>query len=458
MPFVAAIRRATLPAPPLPLRTQLKNLLSDGNTAAWYQPGIGVTSASERASNWANQLGSVPDLAQASGSAQPIVLPWSGTNYLWLPGVAGNHASAPHIAAYDFGAGSFTVEAWLYLTTSGVYRVVTGFPIGSGNFRAFISSGDSLQLFWGSDSQPYAATSGALTLNAWHHSIWGYDATNGKSFVALDGVYTSNVEANHSVSGGTTLFIGSDDGGATYTKEIQIKVVRLFSRAMDASEIAARAAGTLSDNSGLVLNADFTNVAEGASTFTESSSNAATVTINSTGSKPAQIVGSPQLLFDGTAYDMRTGASTRNQPRTMYLVLNQVVHTVGNVLFDDDSLGVAQTMSLRQHTATPKLQPFAGTDTVGLDNSTLAVGAYGIATIVFNGASTTFQINQQTATTGDAGANNADGISLGSDGLLVISKYGNLQIKELIDRSVSDTASKQTAIIRTLGLLHGIAV
>ena len=50
-----------------PRRPPLDNML------AWYRKGVGITQVANAVSAWANQYGIAPDLAQASGTAQPAL-------------------------------------------------------------------------------------------------------------------------------------------------------------------------------------------------------------------------------------------------------------------------------------------------------------------------------------------------------------------------------------------------
>jgi hypothetical protein len=55
-------------------RSNLSALLSNSNTLANYQMGVGLTGTSN-ASSWANQIGSAPALTQTTGAAQPAIQP-----------------------------------------------------------------------------------------------------------------------------------------------------------------------------------------------------------------------------------------------------------------------------------------------------------------------------------------------------------------------------------------------
>ena len=70
-------------------------LANEPSIVAWYDAALGVTSASERVSEWANQLGSAGSLLQGTGANQPILLPDIGESYLALFGSGGNDATAP---------------------------------------------------------------------------------------------------------------------------------------------------------------------------------------------------------------------------------------------------------------------------------------------------------------------------------------------------------------------------
>src|SRR3990167_8428230 len=80
-------------------RQLLSRILSDGATAAWYQPGVGVTGGPNASlwENWENgTAGTAADLAQATSVNQPIYLGHTGSNYAYLPAVVGNTLTSPN--------------------------------------------------------------------------------------------------------------------------------------------------------------------------------------------------------------------------------------------------------------------------------------------------------------------------------------------------------------------------
>lgn len=65
-----------------------------------YKLGAGSgVSLGSAAQTCYNAIGSIGDVVQGSASSQPLILPHTGTNYVWLPGVDGNGFTTPHSTA-----------------------------------------------------------------------------------------------------------------------------------------------------------------------------------------------------------------------------------------------------------------------------------------------------------------------------------------------------------------------
>lgn len=157
------------------------------------------------------------------------------------------------------------------------------------------------------------------------------------------------------------------------------------------------------------------------------------------------------LLFDGVANGMVTSGFTLNQPTILYLVLKQITWTSGDKITDGHTL---DTMLIQQETGgvSPALRLFAGLGTAS--NSGLTLDTYGVVTALFNGASSSLQINSATAATGDAGSSNAGGFALGAN-FNTGGSWSNIQVKEVIIRTVADSAATQAAIQGYLKSIYG---
>jgi hypothetical protein len=84
--------------------------------------------------------------------------------------------------------------------------------------------------------------------------------------------------------------------------------------------------------------------------------------------------------------------------------MKQVTWTANDRLWDGYTNDTGQ---LRQTAATPRLYLIAPTS--GTYTSNLATDTWGIVRVLYNGASSKIQINNNAATTGNAGTNNMDG-------------------------------------------------
>lgn len=115
-------------------------------------------------------------------------------------------------------------------------------------------------------------------------------------------------------------------------------------------------------------------------------------------------------LFNGTSTYIAS-SFTLNQPVTRISAVQQVTWGSANHLFDGVSVN---TGALFQFNATPTLAVYAGG--VQVTTNDLAVGVNGVVTEIFNGASSKIAVNNGSYTTGNAGAGNPGGLTIGTGG------------------------------------------
>jgi len=155
------------------------------------------------------------------------------------------------------------------------------------------------------------------------------------------------------------------------------------------------------------------------------------------------------ILFDGVDNFMKAAAFTLVQPEFIYIVFKQITWTGGEYIFDGNT---ASSGLLFQSGGTPNLIASGGTNSSKDD---LTLDTYGIARVKFNGASSTFQINEETQITGNFGANNMGGFTLGARGDGAVG-YGNIEVKEVIIRNVADSAQDEGTIYNYLADKYSI--
>jgi len=161
--------------------------------------------------------------------------------------------------------------------------------------------------------------------------------------------------------------------------------------------------------------------------------------------------GHATLIFDGTNDYMRVANSFNiTQPITIYVVVKQITWTNSEFWWDSKT---ADRMLMGQLGTTPTLKISAGPG-FAADNTDLAVNTWGVVRVVYSGASSSIRVDDNAATTGNAGTQNADGFSLGavySGGFL-----SNIEVAEIIIYTGATVASFDTQIMNYLNTKYGL--
>lgn len=145
----------------------------------------------------------------------------------------------------------------------------------------------------------------------------------------------------------------------------------------------------------------------------------------------------------GTDDNLQKTSVAVNQPYTAYAVLRQNVRSNAKVM-----LYWNVNTFLRMTASDANIELYLG---ASLTDTHAAVGAYGIVTIVGNGANSVVQWNAQTATTGNAGTTAGDVIRVGAG-----SNSAQFSIKEYIYRAGADSESDRTLVRNYLNAKYSI--
>lgn len=237
----------------------------------------------------------------------PLLLPHTGTNYLYLPGASGNNASAPDSVALSI-TGDIDIQARIAPTdwtssTQGLVAGKWGSTTGNQAYGLFLDTSGTLR---------FVQYSGAAYNDLPSTVATGF--TDGEA---------KWVRATYSASGGTVKFytapdasavpsswtqLGTTVAGVARTTQNTANTLTLGESTTSGSNLLVGAVYRVRildgyDGAGsVVFDANF-SANTNQSSFTESSSNAATVTINraSTGRKAVMVV-CPTLLFGTDDY------------------------------------------------------------------------------------------------------------------------------------------------------------
>lgn len=244
-----------------------------------------------------------------SDTNDPKDLTWSGTNYLYLPGVTGNSASSPDAAALDI-TGDIEIilrmaqDDWTLATGGRAISKTDGASTATGGgYEVYAGGPDTrinLQISNGTISSNVQSTSvtGLLNGTMWIRVTWVASTSTASFFFAAD---QTEVPSSWTAAG-TAVTTGITSIGAS------TQLLRIGDRSDGLRPLAGKFYRAIVRNGiggTTVFDADFTRgiTSGGQTSFTESSSNAATVTINrSTSGRKAVAVVRPTILLGTDDY------------------------------------------------------------------------------------------------------------------------------------------------------------
>lgn len=157
------------------------------------------------------------------------------------------------------------------------------------------------------------------------------------------------------------------------------------------------------------------------------------------------------VLFDGVDNYLKADAFTLVQPETIYVLGKQVTWTSNDKLFDGNA---SNSGLVFQNGTTPDLQAFAGT--ISSASSDLTLDNYGVVITIFNGASSVFQVDNNTPITGNFGAANMGGFTLAAQGSNL--NFSNIQIKEVIIYNTAHDAATRAQVIKYLADVGDLSI
>ena len=398
----------------------------------------------------------------------------SAVNGLVMNGVAGNSASAPDSAALSI-TGDMDIRVWCALAdwTPSAIQQFAGKRAGSTDFWQFGVNTNGTLLFTNkvANVTVTSVSSTAAPTVSDFGAIWvrvAYDVDNGASgndvlfYTSPDGVTWTKLGNTVTTAGATSisdtaaaLRIGTSDGAGN-------EAVGTIFRAQIYNGIA----GTLA------FDANFTAVAKLATSFTESSSNAATVTINTSGRFGARICGARDrvnmtqaeqpiltiaaggnyLTYDGSNDVTHSAPFPLPQPFMRYSAASLVTWTVNRSLFDG---GTVDSCVMYQRTGSPGVSILAGGAATAA-NTALALNTRGIYREAYNGANGGLGVNLGAPVTASIGTNAANGITVGASG--GAGTPSNITESELIIYSANHDAALQLRIARYMVRKNRVAL
>jgi hypothetical protein len=384
----------------------------------------------------------------------------SSVNVLALNGASGNTATSPNSAAIQLTANldlrcQAQLAAWS--TASNFTFISKMVTAGQRQYILQRNGFGGLSINFSTDGTAQTNINGTVPIPlsayqvAWVRATLVVATGVAVFYTSVDGINWTQYDTV--TAGAVAIFSG--------TSSLQIGDTSIASNIYRA-QIYNGIAGTL------VFDANFATFSKLAATGTESSANAATVTINSSGDLGARICGARDLVnltvanqpvltisgsgnfltTNGTSQYMKTAAFLLSQPVTCYGVISQPTWSINEVLFD----GITPTVQITQLTGTPRLGIPGGSSDVFID--TFATGVTGVLSWGWNGASSFIRRNRDTADTGTGPSTAPNGLTISANGSGAA--ISNLTFFEIIIRNVADNQSLQDRIINFLIRKHRI--
>jgi hypothetical protein len=439
----------------------LARLLADGNTLADYNAALGVT-GTLNFSAWADQSGLGHDQLQATGAAQPSVIsapvPSAGSKYFQSFNTSGNFISTPNRPASTLTGDMSAVvtiipDSVAPATANSLLQQYPG--AGQRNWFFQLNGTSSGKLIYGYsvDGTSGVTKTASVTLasvglanaqlmylGVFHDVDNGAAGNDVKFYWSLDKITWTQLGTTQTTAGTVTRL--SSNGPieafslAAFTTALQGRGYRaeLYSGNYFAGTGALVADCHPSD----AATALYTNGA----TFTAASTGEVWTLTNTASGKLSAIVADPLIVYDGAAQFSQAAFATA-QPVVTLEVSMLPMWTNAKVFADGVSAG---TMRLKKSGVTPAITLDAGSEVAS--NTGMTLRAFHLLTAINNGAGSSLQVDGNATTTGNAGAGNPGGLTMGADGAGL--NFGSVWTKRKIVRSSTANLAAIQAALRAL--------
>ena len=150
----------------------------------------------------------------------------------------------------------------------------------------------------------------------------------------------------------------------------------------------------------------------------------------------------PIVRFDGTDDFMISADASVTQPCTIFFVWKAITWTHLDYMFDGSN---NDTTVVAQFTTTPNVLMYAGGG--GLQDNALALGDHGLYVCLYNGGSSTFRLNAGLVASGNVGADDPGGFTIGARALGY--SPANIDVAEAIFYGGSESPTDNEAGLNT---------
>lgn len=315
-----------------------------------------------------NAIGATGDVVQTTAASQPLILPHTGTNYVWLPGVAGNYFSAN--SPLTNITGDIRITADVILSNVSSFQCLWGKNDSDPAFRNYwllITNTGRLALNFRMGGVDYSNISTASITTATRFVRATRNASSGEIlfYTSLDGInYSQLGSAVIGVSG----IVNSGNNLVAIGQNGTNQASALFLGVINRIEVS----NSISGPSTIIFNPANYNRATSQTSWTSSTGEVWTLNTPSTNNAlKAAIVDTTYLMGNGTSIGMRAASLNMNQTGVAsYTAIRKFVNTVGSQIITE--LGASISSAAGKYFGinfTASQEEFGVYANVGLNNS-----------------------------------------------------------------------------------------
>jgi len=178
--------------------------------AYWgYVSYLMATSSLSNANNnlFVDSSGAFSPVSRVGNTTQGSVTPYGTLWSVYLDG-SGDYLSVPNNAAFSYGTGDFTMEAWVYKSGSGSMAVVDSYTAGSGGTFGFLVN-DTQVVGYQTNVLAYTFTY-TVPLNTWTHIA--FTRTGGNLTCYVNGTSVGSQANSANFTSSNAIIIGRNAG------------------------------------------------------------------------------------------------------------------------------------------------------------------------------------------------------------------------------------------------------
>ena len=422
-----------------------------------YKLGSGTGATAGQAAAKLYSLTVAGDAVQSTAASQPLLLSHNGAssdNYWWGSGVQGNFASTPNAAANQI-TGDIEIISYINLPNPTSYNNLVTKDDATSNRIFIFSLGSNVLSFatnFGAGLVTYSSTTSLpSSVNRWVRVTRNSSNGEVKFFYSADAVTTTPNSVTWIQLGATV----SGTIGASVTGTSIVAIGAQAATGLNAVQGRIHRA-TISNSIGGAPVVDFNPAQYNASTsqtaWTSNTGEVWTINTDSAASGFAgRLVNRTICAFGGAAQTSSFTANTSiqvNQPDTVYSAFKFDVFNAYQGIFDSNTATTRQQFNNGVNSGGLEMNAGGGSiNTIGLSQNSLK-----LATVLYNGASSSLQVNNGTAITGSTGTQRMDGLKLGTLNSNSFTLKG--VINTLVVSAANDNTTTKTAMYNLIRSLN----